>query len=221
MDPVEFRSGTLLLKLLSLHSISLSQRRASVPRQIKPRTAGGESSSVKLRRSSSKTDLTAEGGAHRSVLSQAEPPDSLAAPASGFLAKVTCWQQRIDPEAEVNLNKRRKQQPRPASIAGSEAVSLKAVGGALKRVPSLGSMPVHAFGVNGVQLCLLLFSPPPLLPFSTPFYFLVCLCVLFCHPNPRTNFSDFNNLRGTVPRDGLGLACPAVKCKNDKLSKIF
>jgi hypothetical protein len=113
---------------------------------------------VKLRRSSSKTNLNAEsGGVDRTSLAagsqQMEPPDaSLAAPASGFLAKVTCWQQRIDPEVEVNLNRRKKQQQRPASIAGSEAVSLKAVGGALKRVPSLGSMPVHGFGVNAAQL---------------------------------------------------------------------
>jgi hypothetical protein len=122
---------------------------------------------VKLRHSSSKTNLTAEsGGVDRTSLAaagsqQMEPPDSsLAAPASGFLAKVTCWQQRIDPEVEVNLNRRKKQQ-RPASIAGSEAVSLKAVGGALKRVPSLGSMPVHAFGVNAAQLCLSLSASSP------------------------------------------------------------
>jgi hypothetical protein len=117
---------------------------------------------VKLRRSSSKTNLTAEsGGVDRTSLAagsqQPEPPDSSS---SGFLAKVTCWQQRIDPEVEVNLNRRKKQQ-RPASIAGSEAVSLKAVGGALKRVPSLGSMPVHAFGVNAAQLCLSLSASPP------------------------------------------------------------
>jgi hypothetical protein len=143
---------------------------------------------VKLRRSSSKTNLTAEsGGVDRTSLSaalqQTEPPDaSLAAPASGFLAKVTCWQQRIDPEVEVNLNRRKKQQ-RPASIAGSEAVSLKAVGGALKRVPSLGSMPVHAFGVNAAQLCLSPFCFLPL-PLPTPFdiFCFVSTCLLFLIP---------------------------------------
>jgi hypothetical protein len=144
---------------------------------------------VKLRRSSSKTNLTAESGgvdrtSHSAALQQTEPPDSsLAAPASGFLAKVTCWQQRIDPEVEVNLNRRKKQQ-RPASIAGSEAVSLKAVGGALKRVPSLGSMPVHAFGVNAAQLCLSLSAPPPPLPLPAPFdiFCFVATCLLFLIP---------------------------------------
>jgi hypothetical protein len=140
---------------------------------------------VKLRRSSSKTNLTAEsGGVDRTSLAaaglhQPEPPDaSLAAPASGFLAKVTCWQQRIDPEVEVNLNRRKKQQ-RPASIAGSEAVSLKAVGGALKRVPSLGSMPVHGFGVNAAQLCLSLSaSPPSSTPFDIFCFVATCLFII-------------------------------------------
>ncbi len=154
-----------------------------MPRQIKPRAGGGGEGVVvvKLRRSSSKTNLTAEsgGGVDRTSLSaalqQTEPPDaSLAAPASGFLAKVTCWQQRIDPEVEVNLNRRKKQQ-RPASIAGSEAVSLKAVGGALKRVPSLGSMPVHSFGVNAAQLCLSL-SASPLPPHPLIFFVFVSIC---------------------------------------------
>ena len=60
--------------------------------------------------------------------------------------KVTCWQQRIDPETEVSL--RRKKQ-RPVSIAGGEveAVSLKAPGGGLKKVPSLGSL-TQLDGVN-------------------------------------------------------------------------
>ena len=41
-----------------------------------------------------------------------------------FLAKVSCWQQRADPEAEANLHKRRKQ--RPVSIAGdSDTLILK------------------------------------------------------------------------------------------------
>ena len=125
-----------------------------MPRQIKPRTAGESPSSssttvVKLRRSSSKTDLVtvSRGGgvSQDQQQQQQQRRDSLTAspPASGFLAKVTCWQQRIDPEAEVNLNRKKKQQ-RPASIAVSEGVSLKAVAGGsqLKRVPSLGSLPV-------------------------------------------------------------------------------
>jgi hypothetical protein len=144
---------------------------------------------VKLRRSSSKTNLTAENVDRTSlaaaVSQQSEPPDaSLAAPASGFLAKVTCWQQRIDPEVEVNINRRKKQQQRPASIAGSEAVSLKAVGGALKRVPSLGSMPVHGFGVNAAQICLSLSASPPS-PLPAPFdifCFLSSTCLLFLIP---------------------------------------
>jgi hypothetical protein len=143
---------------------------------------------VKLRRSSSKTNLTAESGgvdrtSHSAALQETEPPDSsLAAPASGFLAKVTCWQQRIDPEVEVNLSRRKKQQ-RPASIAGSEAVSLKAVGGgALKRVPSLGSMPVHAFGVNAAQLCLSLSASPLPPPFDPLIFFCFISTCLFLIP---------------------------------------
>ena len=66
---------------------------------------------------------------------------------TGFLAKVTCWQQRIDPEAEVNVNKKKKQ--RPVSIAGdADSVSLKQIGNGLKRTPSMGSLTIPENGVN-------------------------------------------------------------------------
>ena len=59
---------------------------------------------------------------------------------TGFLAKVTCWQQRVDPETEVMLKKKKQ---RPVSIAGEvESVSLNTTGGGLRRVPSLGSLTV-------------------------------------------------------------------------------
>ena len=66
---------------------------------------------------------------------------------TGFLAKVTCWQQRIDPEGEVNLNKKKKQ--RPVSIAGdADSVSLKNIGNGLKRTPSMSSLSIPENGVN-------------------------------------------------------------------------
>jgi hypothetical protein len=112
-----------------------------VPRQIKPRTAINSTestTSVKLRRSSSKTDLTgAKGGSGNNQQQRRNSLTASPAESSGFLAKVTCWQQRIDPDSEVNLNKSRKQ--RPASIAGVENVK---GGGSLKRVPSLGALQV-------------------------------------------------------------------------------
>jgi hypothetical protein len=166
LSPLLYR---ILLKCPSITGIlpSLSQRRASVPRQIKTKAlvtaCGGELSAVKLRRSSSKTDLLpVDGGGTRSAGGSQEHLDSLASQQSGFLAKVTCWQQRIDPEAEVNLNRRKKQ--RPASIAGGEAVPLKAVGGSLKRVPSLGSLPVLPVGVKAAPLssAVPLYLPLPL-----------------------------------------------------------
>ena len=63
---------------------------------------------------------------------------------------MTCWQQRIDPDTEVSVNKKKKQ--RPVSIAGgeAEAVNLKksaSSGGGLKKVPSLGSLQ-QLDGVN-------------------------------------------------------------------------
>ena len=39
----------------------------------------------------------------------------------GFLAKVTCWQQRVDPDQEANIGKKRKQ--RPVSVSIPENVS--------------------------------------------------------------------------------------------------
>lgn len=63
-----------------------------------------------------------------------------------FLAKVTCWQQRIDPESDVSLNKKRKQ--RPISIAGdAETLNLKQMGNLLKRTPSMGSLVIAEDGV--------------------------------------------------------------------------
>ena len=65
---------------------------------------------------------------------------------TGFLAKVTCWQQRIDPDAEVNLKKKKQ---RPISIAGdADSVSLKQIGNGLKRTPSMGSLTIPENGVN-------------------------------------------------------------------------
>ena len=64
--------------------------------------------------------------------------------------QVTCWQQRIDPDTEVSVNKKKKQ--RPVSIAGGEVeeANLKksaSSGGGLKKVPSLGSLQ-QPDGVN-------------------------------------------------------------------------
>ena len=58
---------------------------------------------------------------------------------NGFLAKVTCWQNRVDPETDANINKKRKQ--RPVSIAG-DAESLMLKSGGLKRTPSMGSLVI-------------------------------------------------------------------------------
>jgi hypothetical protein len=75
----------------------------------------------------------------------AEPPSqrgresSVASEGNSFLAKVTCWQQRADPEQEATLRKRGKQ--RPVSIAGdAESAMLKP--GGLKRTPSMGSLAI-------------------------------------------------------------------------------
>ena len=58
---------------------------------------------------------------------------------TGFLAKVTCWQNRVDPEMDANINKKRKQ--RPVSIAG-DAESLALKSGGVKRTPSMGSLVI-------------------------------------------------------------------------------
>ena len=61
-----------------------------------------------------------------------------------FHAKVSCWQQRIDPDSEVNISKKRKQ--RPVSIAGdANSISLKQYG-SMKR--SLSSHSLAEDGVN-------------------------------------------------------------------------
>ena len=111
-----------------------------MPRQLKP------DQPVKLRRSSSKSELRRSN----SVKSTGGRRDSVTSPQAGFMAKVTCWQQRIDPEAEVNLKKRQKQ--RPVSIAGEagEIVGQQEKGGGLKKVPSLGSIPA----IDGVNGCM-------------------------------------------------------------------
>ena len=71
---------------------------------------------------------------------------------------MTCWQQRADPEAEANLNKRRKQ--RPVSIAG-EVVDNMAAGGLkqIKRTPSMGSLVIPEDGVMTNE-CFITLSPP-------------------------------------------------------------
>ena len=59
---------------------------------------------------------------------------------------MTCWQQRADPEAEANLNKRRKQ--RPVSIAGDSVDNITAGGlKQIKRTPSMGSLVIPEDGV--------------------------------------------------------------------------
>ena len=69
---------------------------------------------------------------------------------------MTCWQQRVDPESEANVGKRRKQ--RPVSIAGdADSIGLKQ--SLLKRTSSTGSLVIHE---DGVMWCHL--STPPYLP---------------------------------------------------------
>merc|ERR1711892_282566 len=144
---------------------SEGRRRSSVPRQIKSPKNGEK----KLKKSSSKTDLLKVEVKKTSSKSEIKRRDSLKSNASqseikrtsstksvpqrresvtsptGFLAKVTCWQQRIDPEAEVNVNKKKKQ--RPVSIAGdADSVSLKGIGNGLKRTPSMGSLSIPENG---------------------------------------------------------------------------
>lgn len=82
--------------------------------------------------------------------------DSIKSP-NEFLAKVTCWQQRVDPEIEVNLDKKRKQ--RPVSIAGdADSLNLLQVGN-LKRTLSMNSLAIAEDGViyvfpSAFELCL-------------------------------------------------------------------
>ena len=100
-----------------------------------------------LKSSSSQSDLK------RTSSCKSVPPgkETLASPHE-FLAKVTCWQQRIDPEADVSLNKRRKQ--RPVSIAGdAESLNLKQMGNSLKRTPSMGSLVIAEDGVILFSVC--------------------------------------------------------------------
>lgn len=99
------------------------------------------SSSVSRRRKSSKdfTPIGEEGLNGASRESVEEQP-------SGFLAKVTCWQQRIDPNVDVNLNKKKKQ--RPVSIAGdSPSVSMKTVEKPKAQTRSATSSPAD-YGVT-------------------------------------------------------------------------
>ena len=73
---------------------------------------------------------------------------------TGFMAKVTCWQKRVDPEAEVMLKKKKQ---RPVSIAGEvESVSQNLSGG-LRKIPSLGSL-----AIDGVKMTSILFIQLPL-----------------------------------------------------------
>ena len=54
-----------------------------------------------------------------------------------LLHQVTCWQQRIDPNTEVTLKKKKQ---RPVSIAGEVTEAYSQLG--LKRVPSMGALPL-------------------------------------------------------------------------------
>ena len=49
---------------------------------------------------------------------------------------MTCWQQRIDPNTEVQLKKKKQ---RPVSIAGDCVETYSKAG--LKRVPSMDNLP--------------------------------------------------------------------------------
>ena len=66
-------------------------------------------------------------------------------------AQVTCWQQRVDPDAAPTLKKKKQ---RPVSIAGE--ADLRGQGGQpmpgnLKKVPSLSSIPDGVIGNNFIQ----------------------------------------------------------------------
>ena len=138
------------------------QRRASVPRQTGDKKAwkhSDKSERSEARKSSSRSDVkrrdsikssSSQSDIRRTSSSKSVPPGKeVQASPHEFLAKVTCWQQRIDPESDVSLNRKRKQ--RPVSIAGdAETLNLKHSGNCLKRTPSMGSLVIAE---DGVILC--------------------------------------------------------------------
>ena len=79
------------------------------------------SSQGDIRRTTSSKSIAPVRGASVGPTTGGPREGSVTADNPGFLAKVTCWQQRADPEAEALLNKRRKS--RPASISIPENVS--------------------------------------------------------------------------------------------------
>ena len=109
------------------------------------------SSRSEIKRRDSIKSSSSQSDIRRTSSNKSVPPgkESLASPHE-FLAKVTCWQQRIDPESDVSLNKRRKQ--RPVSIAG-DAETLKQMGNCLKRTPSMGSLVIAEDGVILFSVC--------------------------------------------------------------------
>ena len=109
------------------------------------------SSRSEIKRRDSIKSSSSQSDIRRTSSNKSVPPgkESLASPHE-FLAKVTCWQQRIDPESDVSLNKRRKQ--RPVSISG-DAETLKQMGNCLKRTPSMGSLVIAEDGVILFSVC--------------------------------------------------------------------
>ena len=106
------------------------------------------SSKSEIKRRDSLKSTSSQSEIKRTSSSKSVPQrrESVTSP-TGFLAKVTCWQQRIDPEAEVNVNKKKKQ--RPVSIAGdADSIPLRQLGNGLKRTPSMGSLSIPENGVN-------------------------------------------------------------------------
>ena len=90
-----------------------SSSKSNLVRRDSLKSVKSSSSQAEIRRTTSSKSIPPPRGA-----SEAPPQrrDSVTSEGTGFLAKVTCWQNRVDPEMDANINKKRKQ--RPVSIAG-------------------------------------------------------------------------------------------------------
>ena len=113
-----------------------SSSKSNLVRRDSLKSVKSSSSQAEIRRTTSSKSIPPPRGA-----SEAPPQrrDSVTSEGTGFLAKVTCWQNRVDPELDANINKKRKQ--RPVSIAG-DAESLALKSGGVKRTPSMGSLAI-------------------------------------------------------------------------------
>jgi hypothetical protein len=120
-------------------SSQVEVRRTATSSLVRRDSGKSTSSQVEVRRTASSKSIPPPQRGASAVPSQQGREGSVASEGNGFLAKVTCWQQRADPEQEATLRKRGK--PRPVSIAGDgESAMLKP--GGLKRTPSMGSLTI-------------------------------------------------------------------------------